>query len=225
MMFIMAILLSGCGTNFFDRPDAEGVIIYDVTFPFIEGSILENVFPEEMTLWFKDDLVCGQVRSLGGIMKTNFVADNHRKVITQSVKNYSKYVACTFNENGVKQFLADQPNVRLESTGDSADVAGYRCAVTIAHFLIDSVPPIELYHTNEIDIRRPNWYTQFAEINEVLLGYEIEQFGMRMRLRARQVMKKDIDDAKFEIPEKYTYVSIDEFKATMRTILDDFLGD
>ncbi len=219
-MAILSFTLASCN---FERPDAEGVIYYDVSFPFLEGSILQNVFPEEMKLAFKDDMMYGEVRSLGGIVKTSFISDNKEKVIYQMLKNYSDHTYIKLDKEGVRDFLKDQPAVRYEETSDSVDVAGYRCAVTIAHFVIDSVPPIQLLHTNEIDIKTPNWYNPFYEMDEVLLGYEVEQFGMRMKLHARQVVKRDIDESKFVLPEKYVLTTEEALKAELQGMLNDFL--
>lgn len=213
-------IFAGCS---FDRPDAEGVIFYDVSFPFLEGSILQNVFPEEMKLAFKDDRMYGEVRSLGGIAKTSFISDNRDREIYQMLKNYSDHTYIKLDYDGMRNFLRDQPEVRYEKTNDSVDVAGYRCAVTIAHFVTDSVPPIELLHTSEIDIKNPNWYNPFYEMDEVLLGYEVEQFGMRMKLRARQVVKREIDETKFLLPEKYVLTTEEALKAELQGMLSDFL--
>lgn len=217
----MTILLS-CN---YERPDAEGVIYYDVSFPFLEGNILKNVFPEEMKLYFKDDMMYGEVRSLGGIVKTSFISDNQERRISQMLKNYGEKFYVELDEDGVEDFLSDQPAVRFEETSDSIDIAGYRCAITVANFMTDSVPAIMLYHTNKIDIKNPNWYTQFAEMPEVLLGYEVEQFGMRMKLIARQVIKKEVSDEQFIRNEKYQPINSSELKIMMKGMLDDFLGD
>jgi hypothetical protein len=82
----LVIGLAGCE---FDRPEAEGRIYYELSFPFLEGNILENVFPTEMVLSFKDDRMTGEIRSLGGIMKTSFITDNDAKTIQQMLKNLS----------------------------------------------------------------------------------------------------------------------------------------
>lgn len=217
---MIGLLLGSCE---YERPQDEGLIVYDLTFPFLEESILKNVFPEEMKLHFKDGKMHGEIRSLGGIVKTTFVTDNRKKEISQMLKNYSEYDVCTLNEEGVRGFLSDQPEVRFEPTDKRESIAGYNCKVTIAHFQTDSVPPIFLYHTDEIELLNPNWYTQFADMEEVLLGYEIEQFGMRMQLRARQVIKRDIDSSLFAVPEKYTACPADEIKTKMRAMLSDFI--
>ena len=218
----LVIGLAGCE---FDRPEAEGRIYYELSFPFLEGNILENVFPTEMVLSFKDDRMTGEIRSLGGIMKTSFITDNDAKTIQQMLKNYSDYTYASFDEQGLNKLLSSQPGVRIESTNDSALVAGYKCAVSIAYFLIDSVPPIQLFHTNQIDIEEPNWYTQFHELNEVLLGYEVEQFGMRMKLKATQVIKCEVPDASFIVDQNYKEVTGSELSEQLKTLLNEYLED
>ena len=218
----LVIGLTGCE---FDRPEAEGRIYYELSFPFLEGNILENVFPTEMVLSFKDDRMTGEIRSLGGIMKTSFITDNDAKTIQQMLKNYSDYTYASFDEQGLNKLLSSQPGVRIESTNDSALVAGYKCAVSIAYFLIDSVPPIQLFHTNQIDIEEPNWYTQFHELNEVLLGYEVEQFGMRMKLKATQVIKCEVPDASFIVDQNYKEVTGSELSEQLKTLLNEYLED
>jgi hypothetical protein len=218
----LIIGLTGCE---FDRPEAEGRIYYELSFPFLEGNILENVFPTEMVLSFKDDRMTGEIRSLGGIMKTSFITDNDAKTIQQMLKNYSDYTYASFDEQGLNKLLSSQPGVRIESTNDSALVAGYKCAVSIAYFLIDSVPPIQLFHTNQIDIEEPNWYTQFNELNEVLLGYEVEQFGMRMKLMATQVIKCEVPEASFVVDQKYKEVTGSQLSEQLKTLLNEYLED
>lgn len=214
--------LVGCQ---FDRPEAEGKIYYELSFPFLEGNILENVFPTEMVLSFNDDRMSGEIRSLGGIMKTSFITDNDERTIHQMLKNYSEYSYASFDEKGIRELLSKQPGVRIERTTDSVTVAGYRCAVSTAYFLIDSVPPIQLYHTDEIDIEDPNWYTQFYEMDEVLLGYEVEQFGMRMKLLASRVVKSEVPESAFLVDSTYQLVSGEQLADQLRTLLNEYLED
>lgn len=222
LTFFSLLHLAACT---FDRPEAEGKIYYDLSFPFLEGNILENVFPTEMVLSFKDDRMSGEIRSLGGIMKTSFITDNDAKTIHQMLKNYSEYSYASFDEEGIRDLLRKQPGVRIEPTTDSVTVAGYRCAVSTAYFLIDSVPPIQLYHTDEIDIEDPNWYTQFYELDEVLLGYEVEQFGMRMKLLASRVEKSEVPESAFLVESTYQLVSGDQLADQLRTLLNEYLED
>lgn len=220
-LFVCAALIFNSCT--FDRPEAEGVIYYDLEFPFLEDNMLKNVFPEEMKLYFKNDKMYGEVRSLGGIVTTSFIADNDEKIIIQMLKNYSDYYCSTLDEPNVRRSLSSHPGIRYEATDRTELLAGFMCKVTIAHFLTDSVPPITLLHTDEIDIENPNWYSPFHEMSDVLLGYEVEQFGMRMKLRANTVAKKVVEDQMLVKRDKYKEIPVEDLSEMMSGMLTDFI--
>lgn len=198
----------------------EGSITYEVSFPFLENSILKNVFPEEMTLLYKENLVRGDIRSLGGIVSSGFVADSEQREYQQLLKNYQDYYKVILDQEATDAFVATQPALRFEATDETMMIAGFECQLTIAHFQTDSVPPVKLYHTDEIDIDNPNWFNQYREIEDVLLGYEIEQFGMRMQLMAKEVTHDKINKKAFEVDPQYKTVEMAEFRNTIRQLLE-----
>ncbi|MEO0404395.1 MAG: hypothetical protein AAF193_05955, partial [Bacteroidota bacterium] len=67
----------------------------------------------------------------------------------------------------------------------------------------------------------PNWFTQYSEIEGVLLGYEIEQYGMRMKLHARTVEEKEVDADLFTISKQYELISSDK----MEVVIDSLMGN
>ena len=217
---IIGIGLTSCDT---DQKKDQGIIFYDVSFPFLENSVLKNVFPAEMKLTFKDNNVKADLQSLGGIVASGFMADGNERTYCQVFKSYQEHYKVELDASGVDAYNAEQVGVRLEPTDQKETVAGYECDVTIAHFLTDSVPPITLYHTQEIDVEDPNWFTQYKEIDGVLLGYEIEQFGMRMRLLARQVSFTSIPDEQFEFGPQYNLINTNQMKEKIQALLEEYM--
>jgi len=96
--------------------------------------------------------------------------------------------------------------------------------MTIAEFVGDSVPSVELWHTSDINLNSPNWYNQYNKLEEVLLGYEMEQYGMRMKLRARTVIIESVADDVFSEPDGYNMVSVTEMDAQIRALMEEYLG-
>ncbi len=204
LVLLATLSLFSCGES--SEETREGVIVYDVTFPYVKNKVLLNVFPEEMTMTFKNDQVHSLLQSLGGIVSTEFIANEKDRTFSQYLKAFQDRYAMNLNEKQVYQYIASLPSMRLEPSGEQDTVAGYLCDKTIAHFNIDSVPPVVLYHTKEIPIRQSNWYTQFKEIDGVLLGYEVEQYGMRMKLRARSVSLQNVNEEVFSSVNDFTAV-------------------
>lgn len=108
----------------------------------------------------------------------------------------------------VGEWLKQFPPVRIEYSTDKEVIAGYSCDKAIAYFENDSIPPIPLFFTKEIELPQDNWWNQFAGIDGFLMGYDIEQYGKRMRLLAREVTFEEIPAERFKISQDYTDVGI-----------------
>lgn len=126
------------------------------------------------------------------------------------------------NEKQVFQYIANMPSMRLEPTGEKDSVAGFLCDKTIAHFNIDSVPPVILYHTKEIPLKQPNWYTQYKDVDGVLLGYELEQYGMRMKLLAKEVRLEPISEDHFTIDQEYMKINTERMEQVIDSLMLSF---
>ena len=207
--------------NIRKKNKAEGTIVYDVTFPYLEDPILANVFPEEMKLTFQGENTHGYLKSLGGIVTSEFISDERNRTFVQLLKAFSDRYVMELNEEQVRDYLSIKPQMEFTSTGKTKEICGYTCYETIANFKTDSTPPVHLYHTKELDIPSPNWFNQYAKIEEVLLGYEIEQYGMRMKLTAREVDINGIDNSVFIVDPKYQTINARK----MESVIDSMMGN
>lgn len=201
----------------------QGVIIYDVSFPFSQDNIVVNILPSEMVMEFKEDRVHGRLRTIGGVVQTDFIVDNKSRIFNQLLKAFDDRYVLSLDAKGVKEMLATVPRMKLIETDETDSIAGYLCKKTIGAFINDSVPSIELWSTSEIAINSPNWYNQYAELDEVLLGYEIEEYGMRMRLRARQVKYEEVSDDRFEVPVNHAAVDLENMRSKITELLEQFM--
>lgn len=204
------------------KKSIEGTITYDVSFPYVRNKVLLNVFPEEMTVTFKDDQAHSVLQSLGGIVSTEFIANEKERTFSQYLKAFQDRYSMELNEKDVLRYIESMPSMRLEPTGEKDSVAGFLCDKTIAHFNIDSVPPVILYHTKEIGLENPNWYTQYKDVDGVLLGYELEQCGMRMKLLAKDVQLNPVPASHFTIQQEYTKISTERMEQVIDSLMQSF---
>ena len=80
---------------------------------------------------------------------------------------------------------------------------------------------MEIKTTDEIELSNPNWYTPYSELENVMLQYEVEQYGMNMHLAAREVRFEEVDLSHFEVPEDYDSISPD----SMMVMLEDLIAE
>ena len=218
---LLSFVLFSSRCNLDNEKPIQGVIVYDVTFPYLKNKVLLNVFPEEMVVSFKGDQTHGMLKSLGGIVASEFISNEKERSFCQLLKAFQDRYVMELSENEVVDFVKTMPAMTFESTNETDSLAGYLCKKTIANFQLDSVPPVILYHTTEIKLNNPNWYSQYQEIDGVLLGYEVEQYGMRMKLIAKSVESKGINDKIFEISSKYERINSEE----MNRMIDSLIGN
>ncbi len=90
-------------------------------------------------------------------------------------------------ETDVIQMLAEYPKAAIIRTNQTDTIAGYFCKKALIVFEDMGMKEIEVYYTDQIKMDSPNWCTQYHEIEGVLMAYEIEEFGIKMRLEAEEV--------------------------------------
>ena len=222
LIISMLILFFGCSPSEDTRVMNEGVIVYEVSFPFDQDNLYINIYPREMTFTFKDNKVRAKLASFAEVVCSEFIMDNSNKSFTQYFKVFDEKYKMELDDAGVQKILAELPTFNLQESNELDSLAGILCQKTFAHFIDRSIQPITLYHTGDIPIDAPNWYNQFSEINEVLLGYEVEQFGKRMELTAKQIRYEPVPDERFNAPNGYADLSFDEMHLKISNLVAEF---
>ncbi|MCC6599911.1 MAG: hypothetical protein IT223_04470 [Crocinitomicaceae bacterium] len=205
-------------------PSKKGVVLYEVSFPYSQSSLIMELYPKEMVLEFSGNRFHTSLKSAYGVVATEFIIDNTEKTFTQLLKSFSEKFSMKLSEPEAEEWLKQYPGVRIVPTDIKEEIAGYQCKKSIAYFVTDSIPPIELYTTTELKIPTSNWWNQFKEVDGFLMGYEFEQYGKRMKLRAKEVRFEDVSEEKFIIPKEYKPLGITGMKHQIETLLSEYLN-
>jgi hypothetical protein len=201
----------------------EGKIIYDVAFPYESIDIKLALFPSEMTCIFDGEHQHTRIESAYGIVKSEFIIDHKKKEFNHLLACFGSDYVMHLNEGEYNEWIKQFPSVRLEATEETMMIAGYECKKTIAYFKSDSLPSVDLYSTTKLDLDGNNWWNTYAGVEGTLLGYDIEQYGRRMQVRAREVIFQKTSQEDFLIPSSYTPISASEMKAKLDEIVKDYL--
>lgn len=219
----VCILFWSCGANPIFNGKSEGVIYYDVSFPYEQNSLMLELFPKEMVLEFKGKKMHSNIKSSYGVVTTDFIIDSRKRSIVQMLKSFSDRYAMTLEDELVEKWIHQYPTVRIEYTNETDSIAGYLCHKAVAYFANDTLPSVDLYYTKDLDIEASNWWNQFQGLDGFLLGYDIEQYGKRMRLRAREVSFEEVPDEKFTVPANYQPIDIAGMNAQMDKLVQEYM--
>ncbi len=220
----VAMLITSCEGGLFGSESIdEGIIEYEVSYPYFENtSLMTEFMPDLMVMKFKDNQYHNEI-SVGGAFSTNLITNCTEKTIEQYVDVFGEKIAIKLDQQGTEQMLDDAfEQLTIIHTNETDSVAGYLCKKAIAIFDDVSQPEIVLYYTTDIKLTNPNWCNQFFEIDGVLLRYEIEQHDLRTRFTAISVQKAELTDADFKIEEEYEDVTTDRMMLELQDVFDVF---
>ncbi len=202
----------------------EGKIIYDVTYPNEVPSLILDLYPKELVFYFKGDLMSSELKSSYDLISSYMIIDNDNRKFTQMLKNMRDRHFVTLKEKEAKSWIDLHPEIRFEESNEFEDILGWKCAKVFAYLPDTNLAPLELFYTKEIDLSTDNWWNQYSAIDGFLLGYDIEAFGKRMRVRAREIVHESVSDLKFKVPANYSEVSSTGMSIKMQEIMQEFVG-
>lgn len=226
IFFIMATITAmiiSCGKQRKTTEGMEGRIVYDLTFPYEKNSVMLDLYPKEMTVYFKGDKLHTEIRSSYDLLTTDFIVDNDQRTFCQMLKNVSKRFYMSLNETETINWYKKSPEYAFEPQESTDVICGYVCNKTIARALNTDLPPVTIYHTRGLGLGNDNWWNPYNGIDGFLLAYDVLQYGMIMRMKAREVIFEPVDDKHFTVPDKYIQVDASGMDAQLQAVVSEYI--
>jgi len=225
MAAILLIFQIGCSQidgKFFGKGISEGMIKYDLSFPYLSEDQMQiaNLLPDEMTYTFTKDENQSIISSIG--FKTMIHAVEGSKELKHYVKVLSKKVRCEYDESGVTQLIDSYPDIHIVETNQTDTLAGVVCKKAVGIFSDINQPSMDIYYTEEFNVKNPNWCNQFAGLNGTLMMFEMEQFNLRMRLKANSIQEIPCEDIEFVKDDSYKNVDANQMNHELQEIFSSF---
>ncbi len=217
------LLWGGCNSNMLTPRVDEGVIEYALTFPeYDPNGLMAGMLPERTTVTFCDDRQVAELSAGMGVFRTIMVADNNAQAMDYHLSLMSKKLVSHILPADLGLFNAGQEKPVILHTQEVDTIAGYPCKKAVAVFSGIEQGEVEVWYTDRIDLKNPNWFGPFAEIPGVLLRYDLLQYGMRMRLEAITVTPSEVDRAKFQVKQEYQPVPAEVLNNELAEVLGTF---
>lgn len=181
-----------------------------------QNSSMASMAPNKMTVRFKSDKSCAEMSTGLGLFSTSFISDPSTKTVTQLVKILNKRFMLVLDEKSIEKENAIY-DYQFIPTKETKVISGYNCVKVHVIPNDKKNSPFDIYYTDELNIKDPNFASPFKEIKGVLMEYQMKKFGLEMRFEAKLVKKELVEDKYFQIPSDYKAVSEKE----MRKIFED----
>lgn len=210
----LSILISSCkyaNPKFID----EGVIEYDAKV-VDENHPMAGLAPGKMTVSFKGSMFAAEMSTMG-VFTTTFIANPTKKTITQLVRVFDVKQACIDDEKAIEA-ENNAYKLNFEETKETKEIAGYKCKKVIATLADDPTVKFDVYYTEELNVKAPNFSNPYSKIKGMLMEYRLKKFGLEMTFTATSVKKEEIPDETFELPAYYKVISKKEMDDFFKSI-------
>ena len=223
LMIVVVWFVASCSSLSKTGTTIEGKIVYELSYPYETQSVMMDLYPKEMTVTFKDNKLHSAIRSEYDMLTTEFIIDNSKKEFAQLLKNMSKRSALKMNKEQTMRWFDEMEQYRLEKTNETKIICGYKCYKTIAHPTDPSKPKIDIYATRTIGLDNSNWWNPYRGIDGFMMAYDVEQYGICMRMRAKKVSFENIEEAEFDIPQTYALTDVHTMQGLLTAVVDTYV--
>lgn len=201
---------------------SECKIIYDITYPSATSSLVaEQLYPQEMIVYYKNDMIKTEISSPIGLMATDLYINHNEKTISQTLKNISSYQCIRLDTEETKKWCSVLPQYEITQRIDIRKICNRECRHATIKDMANG-KEFEVYYMEESGLLEDNWWNPMHKITGVLMSYDIEQMGMHMHLEARQIIEEKIPDAIFDIKPEYKQISADSMRAILEKLVRDY---
>lgn len=219
---VVLISVTGCSEINLWGNRAECKIIYDITYPAAQSSLVaKQLYPKEMVVYFKGDRMKTEISSPLGLMASELFINHEDKTISQTLKNLSSYQYVKLNPQETVQWCKLLPQYEIVQRIDLRKICNKECRhATIKD--VSSEKEFEVYYMEESGLPENNWWNPMHKITGVMMSYDIEQMGMLMHLEAREIIQEKVPDEIFDIKPDYKQISADSMRAILEKLVRDY---
>ncbi len=219
-LFIFIIFsFFGCKNVFHSKP-SEGVIHYELVYLQSEDeNPIISLLPTDMDIEFKDNLTHQKVEGWMGIFYMGGIYDANTNCKTALLKIMGqKYQHVEKGDKQVDFGFDPYDGMKLEETKETKEIAGMQCKKVHVSFP-DKSEDFDIFYTNDIEMKNPNWNNPFHSIKGVLLEYQIKMFGIKTRIIAKSVEYIETPDEEFVVPDGFKEVSKEEMEEVINKLM------
>ena len=212
-------MLSGCKIPSLKSID-EGEIHYRIIFHDRNAVLPDELMPSSMIVKFKKDKMIMEITSPVGNNGVFIISDPETEQIKTFIRilGMKYYYVGTFDE--IAPGLNPMTNMDIRKTNQVTSILDMECRRAIA-----SIPEkdftYDLWYTKDIDIKNPNIYNPFRDIDGVLINFFFMMGEVTIEFQAEGVYMRVVPDKAFQKGENFRRIdrkSMNDLIASMMSL-------
>lgn len=196
----------------------KGEVIYHISY---EGEAVTeevlSILPNQMNLVIKGVKSRATMKTPMGDQVT--IIDKSKQIVINLLDIMGRKFAVQQTLEEIKLGQNSYPELEVEFTNETLEIAGYVCKKAVIHVDHDDFGgkvSFVAYYCEELEADGLNFPDPlFCKITPLLLQFETEARGLLMRFTATSVEKKKIAESHFKIPKEYQLTTKEEMKKSL----------
>jgi GLPGLI family protein len=191
---------------------------YQVTYPDIdsENNMMAAGLPDKAVFKFKDEKSMTHLSAMMGLVTIDYIADRKENSAKQSLVLFNNKYVANLNEAAVNKLNAGFLKELKLVPGETKMIAGYKCEKAKA--ILENGKEVDVYYTRDLGGDEINFGNPYHEIKGVLMEFEIERYGISMKLQATKVAKEGVEEKDFTVPQDFKKMPIEELENILKTL-------
>jgi hypothetical protein len=216
---IICISFTACSDKKISGKIDQGTIVFDIAYINNSGkSFPLHLLPKTMEMKFNQNFVSYIIEDRVGLFSIRNITNLKKQSHLTLIKVFDKKYVFNGNSKEPPVFFKDNKPYVVTVLKDTLRLAGMPCNKALVADITNS-KAFAVFYTSNIDVPNPNNNTPYEKVNGVLLTFEIQMKSLEMKLTAKKVTKKSINDQDFLLPEGYKLISRSQMEEIINTLL------
>jgi hypothetical protein len=197
----------------------QGEIHYNIDYTGNLSGVPKEVLPKSLIVSFKKDKILFEMVSPFGNSGILNLANPDKNI-------FDTY----FSLFTLKYFYAAEPGekfpgfeamdgMEIKKTSKTSVICGFNCKNAEVTFPADREKIVDIWYTNEINVKNSNAATPFSQIDGVLMSFFFTLGKTELHFNAETVYQKEIPDETFERRDKFVRVSREDIKKLINNMI------
>jgi hypothetical protein len=219
LLVLLTLFQTGCSHFNFGDKITEGILEYEIEYTNNSGRGFPiQLLPKTMTLKFNHHFAAYTIEDRVGLFSISVTTNLKDRTHLTLIKVFDKkYVYKADNKETPIFFRVNAPLI-IKLSKDTMNLAGVHC---LKAKVTDSQTKssFDVAYTTNIDVKKPNQNTPYADIDGLLMKFVIQMKHLDMALTAKKIKQVEIDDKQFAIPDGYKLISKSKMEEIITTLL------
>lgn len=188
----------------------QGTVVYSIEYIEVPKEVegMESMLPQETIMSVSGDLVRVEQDIMGG--SQIILVDNQKKESHVIMNLMGQKLDVFLSKEEIEAAEDETPDMKVEELTGSKKILGYRCRKALITNP-DTGDTQTVYYTKKLEIE----HKDFKNLKGFPLEYYTSQQGMKIKMTATSVTRKNLPAFFFEVPDGYTRMTMEELTEMM----------